>query len=70
MAKKNIIQDLVNELKADPDYRRGWVANIAMAFKDRVDQYKKENNKVYLDKVDFHIIANEAAEAFINTLVR
>tara|TARA_R110000796_G_scaffold48607_1_gene116429 strand:+ start:103 stop:315 length:213 start_codon:yes stop_codon:yes gene_type:complete len=62
---------LSRALKNDPEYRRGWVANIAMAYKDRESQYRKENNLItYLNKEHRHKIANEAAENFINQLIK
>jgi hypothetical protein len=39
-----------------------------MAFKDCVDQYKKKMDKKYLTSVDIHIIANDAANNFLNLL--
>ncbi len=64
----NPIKDLVDQLKDDPEYRYAWKANIAMAFKDRVGQYKKENDKQVLSNEDIHIVANEAAEYFLQLI--
>ena len=62
------IKVVTTELTNDKEYRRSWSANIAMAFKDRCAQYKKENNKQSLSKEDIHVIANESAEYFIDLL--
>jgi len=59
---------LKNTLETDEDYRRGWVANIAMAFKDNYYWYKNNNDKEYLNNEDIHIVANNAAENFIEIL--
>jgi hypothetical protein len=55
-------------LKKDPEYRESWKANIAMAFKDHVYQYKKKTSKKQLSAADMHIVANEAAEYFLQLL--
>ncbi len=52
----------------DPEVRRAWKDNFAMAFKDRYHQYKHEHKKSYLSREDIHIIANEAAEHFITQI--
>ncbi len=70
---KTPITDLVRHLK-DPDYKRTWVANIAMAYIDNERWYRekmKENiGKVYLSRVDKHRIANNAAEYFLDLLCK
>lgn len=65
-----MIDELIKQLKDDPGYRIGWTSNIAMAYKDTLYQYKKKNNKKYLNQNDYHIIANQAAEYFINQLTK
>lgn len=67
MKTAEALKQITKDLK-DKDYRRSWVANIAMAFKDRHYQYKKEKNKKVLSNEDIHIVANEAAEYFIKLL--
>jgi hypothetical protein len=64
-----LIEKLNKELK-DPEYRRGWVANIAMAHIDCERRYREENNKVgkYLNSKDRHAIANKGAEYFLKLL--
>lgn len=66
---KETIEKL-NEALKDPEYRYGWVSNIAMSYKDTEYWYRKKNNKVgkYLNRYDKHIIANEAAENFLKIL--
>ena len=60
--------ELVNQLKKDKELRYAWKANIAMAFSDRVHQYKREKKKKVLSNQDIHIASNEAAEYFLQLL--
>ena len=66
---KEVIEKLNEGLK-DKDYRRGWVANIAMAQIDCERWYREENNKVgkYLNYRDRLAIANKGAEYFLELL--
>ena len=66
--EKNLITDLVKALKKDKGYRESWKANIAMAYSDTLDAYKRKNNKKHLNANDMHIIANKAAEYFLKQL--
>lgn len=62
---------LSKALRTDPEYRQGWVANIAMAYKDAESQYRDKHNLItYLNKEHRHNIANQAAENFINQLIK
>jgi hypothetical protein len=71
MAKKKPIIKAVElvskQLRNDEDYRRGWVANIAMQFVDEIARLPK---KTYLSKTIIHQAANKAAENFINLLIQ
>jgi hypothetical protein len=60
------ISIITNEIKNDVGYRESWKANIAMAYKDCEHWYKQETSKKQLNKEDKHIIANNAAEHFLN----
>lgn len=62
------IEKLTQALNNDEGYRIGWVANIAMAYKDNEHWYKQKTGKKYLNRTDKHIIANNAAEYFIKQL--
>tara|TARA_R110000787_G_scaffold222910_1_gene331383 strand:- start:314 stop:586 length:273 start_codon:yes stop_codon:yes gene_type:complete len=66
---KEVIEKLNKGLK-DPEYRQGWIANIAMAQIDCERWYREENNKVgkYLNATDRHAIANKGAEYFLELL--
>jgi hypothetical protein len=68
---KHTITSLIGIL-ADPKYRFGWTANIAMAQIDSERWYRVENNKVgkYLNYQDKVAIANKGAEYFIELLVK
>lgn len=60
----------LNEGLKDPEYRIGWVANIAMAQIDCERWYREENNKIgkYLNYQDRLAIANKGAEYFLTLL--
>jgi len=62
------IKTLTRALKKDKDYRRSWSANIAMAFNDNLAQYKKKTGKKVLSRADIYIVANNAAEYFLQSL--
>jgi len=68
---KQVVEKLKEGLK-DPNYRQGWISNIAMAQFDSEQKYRKQNNKVgkYLNQSDRIAIANKSAESFINLLVK
>lgn len=71
----SIIERLVGALKSDEGYRISWKANIAMAFVDEMhrDAIKSpnEDNRSYLVTPDMlHKIANQAADNFINQLIK
>lgn len=66
---KSPITDLLKSLK-DPSYRIGWVANIAMAYKDNERWYRQKTGKKYLNAMDKHKIANNAAEYFLDLLLK
>jgi hypothetical protein len=70
MTTEEAVTHVTNELKTDPSYRISWIANIAMAFYDSTDQYRKKHNKHYLTMVDIHTIANDAAITFLNQLCK
>lgn len=60
------------QLRCDDDYRRTWVANIAMAFQDAYAQYQTQvdEQQPVMSKTDIHTISNDAAEQFIKNLTR
>lgn len=63
--------EVMNQLREglkDPEYRRGWIANISMSYKDCEYWYIERTGKRYLNQEDKHIIANEAAENFLKLL--
>ena len=66
---EDVIKKLNEGLK-DEDYRRGWIANIAMAHIDSERWYREKHNKIgkYLNYGDRHAIANQAAENFLTLL--
>jgi len=75
--KESPISRLVEALNNDPEYRQGWIANIAMAFKDQFtydqwDDYRDYGapNKTIESPESIHEKANKAAESFINMLCR
>lgn len=67
----NPVELLIEMLVSDLEYRLSWKDNIAMAYKDTEYWYKKKNKiKRPLNKVDKHIVANEAAKHFIDLLTK
>lgn len=64
MTTKEAMDHLVAVLKSDPDYREGWKANIAMAFKD---QWAHRGMKEVSPQT-VHDVANAAASAFLEQL--
>jgi hypothetical protein len=66
MSTKQAIDHLCNALK-DKEYRLGWEASIAMAFKDQWDLHGPPDGEVTPKEV--HRIANRAAAAFIDQLI-
>lgn len=68
MTTAEAVSKITEEMKNDPSYRIGWQSNIAMAFYDAAYQYKKKKNRAYLSMVDIHIIANDAANNFLQLL--
>ena len=63
------INILREKLLTDNGYKISWIANIAMAYKDNEHWYRKKTGKKYLNNIDKHIIANNAAEYFIKQLI-
>ena len=67
---QNATEILIKYLKQDEGYRIGWQSNIAMAYKDNECWYKQKTGKKYLNNKDKHIIANMAADYFLNQLCK
>lgn len=69
---KEAVETLTTALKEDKDYYNSWQANIAISFKDAYDNEWDNLNK-YVEgvpnKPDIHIVANRAAENFLNLLI-
>lgn len=62
--------DIVRQaLRTDEGYYHSWQANIAMAFKDQFDKDAQKYD-IYYSPKDIHEIANEAAQNFLNQLIR
>lgn len=68
---KEVIEKLKERLK-DPEYKQGWVANIAMAQLDNERWYREKHNKIgkYLNYKDRLSIANLGAEYFLDLLIK
>lgn len=71
---KQAMRQLKKALTEDEGYRLAWEANIKMAFIDaeywHQERHKKKtgsNRRKALNKQDFNIIAEEAAQYFIST---
>lgn len=66
MRLKKAIKRFTKAIKNDPELKETYKANIAMAFKDEYQRYKKE--KRYLNNNDIHEMANQAADNFLTLL--
>jgi hypothetical protein len=66
MNTKDAMDHLKKVLKEDVDYRIGWQANIAMAFKDHWALTKKKEGESEAEYI--HRIANGAADVFLEQL--
>jgi hypothetical protein len=62
--------DLIKKLQTDKELNRAYKDNIAMAFKDNYNWYKKETGKNTMSQEDIHIIANRAAVDFLKLLCK
>lgn len=65
MTTEEAIDHLREALRSE-DYRIGWQANIAMAFKDHWSLTKKEEGETEGEYI--HRLANGAADAFLEQL--
>lgn len=57
------IDVLVKELRNDPEYFKGWQANIAVSFQDEINK-----SGYIIPNEDLHTISNNAAKNFLNLL--
>jgi len=62
------INTLAKALKKDEVFFNTYVANIAMSFKDYY--YRVKKNKSYMNATDVHLVANNAARAFLELLIK
>lgn len=63
---KKAVNVVTKEIRKDESLREAYVANIAMAFKDEYARRLSEKGYAYMNKEDIHIVANDAAEYFID----
>ena len=61
---KQAVETLCKALREDSDYYYSWQANIAMQFKDEMGRGGYEVDE------QVHEIANDAAKAFLDLLIR
>jgi hypothetical protein len=69
MTTGEAVEKITHELETDPGYRISWQANIAMAFKDEW-QRAASSGGLPATPDDIHVIANKAAEYFLQNLCR
>lgn len=71
-ALKRAVKTLTAALREDPEYRRTWVSNIAMAFYDEVrrDPLFSRADGEWAGRTHeaIHTVSNRAAEYFLNNL--
>lgn len=63
------VEKIQETLKGDKEYREVWKANIAMAFVDEwnTNETFQQSEQQYSD---IHKLANEAADRFLDNLVK
>ncbi len=64
----NVIISELEKDKSEGSYYYAWQSNIAMAFKDEFDRFRKINKNV--SSKDVHKIANDAAKNFLDQLIK
>ena len=64
---KRLIKRL-NKALEDPQYRQGWISNLATSYTDAEDKYRATLGKKYLNMDDRRTIAYNAAYAFLRLL--
>jgi len=64
------VKTLTKSLKKDPELYYAYQANIAMQFKDEYSRARKERAGGYINNEDVHQIANKAAKAFLDLLIK
>lgn len=65
---KENLKKVTDQIKKDNQLREAWKANLAMAYKDNYHWYQKETGKKVLNSEDRHIVANKAADYFLDLL--
>ena len=71
MEIKEAIDTLTKALREDKGYYISWQANIAMAFQDEFwGQCVTHRHLALMDKDNLHKISNNAAENFLQMLIK
>ncbi len=70
--KVDKIKDFLDILRSDPEYYQTWQENIAMAYSDNWNWYKKANHckSKNMNEFDRHKVANDAADYFLKLLLK
>ena len=71
MKIEDAVKTLTEAIKKDVEFREGYKANIAMAFKDEVEKNglhspNPENHSILMTREMLHKIANKAADNFLD----
>lgn len=67
MNLKQAVETLGAALREDEGLRETYKANIAMSFKDEYARYKE--GKSYINSKGLHVIANQAADNFLDLFI-
>jgi len=62
---KQAVEKITTEIINDDELRKGYQANIAMAFYDEYKKQAEARDYIDLGKLDMHEIANKAADNFL-----
>lgn len=69
------VETVTNGIKNDAELKEGYRANIAMAFKDEMENKgvhspNEDNHSILVTRDMLHKIANDAAENFLNLWIK
>jgi hypothetical protein len=63
---KQAVITLTGAIDSDPELRRAYKDNIAMAIRDAATRFIQDSGRELVSYNDIYLIANEGAEAFLN----
>jgi len=64
------VKNFCKAMREHPDMFHSYKANIAMAFKDEISRHRSEQGYKYLNRGEIHTLANNAAQNFLQLLIK